>query len=285
VLPTRMSGNLSIDHIATAWSNHTTAVEQFTDGGLSPQFGGEHADGTTQMSIVPFADGSYLELISPTETTQPGETVRWSTHIGTDAGPCAWAIEPEDIVAAAKRSIDAGEPIVGPQQGGRTRPDDVMIEWDELFVGPESDRFALPFFVTDRTPKSYRVPSEWAHDGPITGIAELGIAVSAIEPWATRFKRLFRIPTPIETSIESIDAIVASIPGEPVSFLSPKNPHSPLKTRLDRYPPGPAYCLFAVNDLSQAVDMYPVSSPTTFGDQSVCWFEGPLGEQFGIVEN
>ncbi|MGM0605549.1 MAG: VOC family protein [Halobacteriota archaeon] len=274
----------SIDHVASAWSDHTAAVDRFEAAGVSTRFGGEHADGTTQMSIVPFADGSYLELIAPTPETAPGETVRWPDHVSGDAGPCAWCVDVDDVVGAAKSAIDAGEPVVGPQQGGRSRPDGVEIEWDELFVGPTADRHALPFYVRDRTPRSYRVPPAWQHSGPIRGIDEVVIAVDDLHSWLDRFTRLFRLPSPIRTTDDRLDAQIAVVPGYPLSIATPRSTASPLAERLDRYPPGPAACLFGVESIDAAVRAYDLAAPTTFGDRRVAWFAGELGDRFGVVE-
>ena len=285
----------SIDHLASAWRDHDNAVEQFENVGLTATFGGTHADGTTQMSMLSFADGSYLELIAPTDSTEPGETVRWPDHIRTDAGPCAWCLRAEDITGAAKAAIDAGEPIVGPQRGGRSRPDGTTIEWDELFVGPESDRFMLPFFVRDRTPRSYRVPDPWVHEGPITGIAEI-VLLAEDTRWVDRFERLFGIPTPIEHTDAAGGRSLRTVPGAPISFVTPSAGESEdavdgesgwfvdLSDRLEQYPPGPAYCLFGVDSLEDAQSAYTLGDTASFGGRSVAWFEGPIGDRFGVME-
>ncbi len=285
----------SIDHLASAWRDHESAVEEFEKIGLSATFGGTHADGTTQMSMLPFADGSYLELIAPTDSTEPGDTVRWPDHIQTDAGPCAWCLRAEDITGAAKAAIDAGEPIVGPQRGGRTRPDGTTIEWDELFVGPEPDRFMLPFFVRDRTPRSYRVPDAWVHEGPITGIAEI-VLLAEDTGWIDRFERLFGIPTPIEHADAAPGLSLRTVPGAPISFAKPSTEGNEgsaedesgrfvsLADRLDRYPPGPACCLFCVDSMEAAHSAYALGDSESFGDRTVAWFEGPIGDRFGVME-
>ncbi|XVH31740.1 VOC family protein [Haloferacaceae archaeon DSL9] len=274
----------ALDHAAFAWSSHESVVEAITAFGLTPRVGGDHADGTTRMSLLPFRDGSYLELIAPTPETAPGETVRWPAPIADDAGPCAWCLRFDDIVAAATSFIERGEPIVGPQVGGRTRPDGVRIEWDELFVGPETDRHALPFGITDRTPRSRRIPPKWVHGGPITGFAAVVVAVSDLESWVDRFRRLFRLPTPAVFEDEHLDARVASFPGRPIAFASPRSPDSPLASRLDRYPQGPCAYLFSTGDGDAAAEAYAVGSLATWDSRRIAWAEPPFETVLGVVE-
>lgn len=276
--------SITLDHVALARRDHDAAVEELTTAGFIPRFGGVHADGTTQMSLVAFRDGGYLELVAPTEATRPGETVRWPDHIADDAGPCAWCVAHDDIRAAAKRYIDAGEPVEGPRVGGRGRPDGVRIEWDELFVGSPADRHALPFGISDRTPRERRVPPAWAHDGPAGGLERVVVAVPELDPWVERFRRLYRLPAPELTDDTRLDATVAPFPGAPVALAEPAGASSPLAARLDRYPPGPCAVLLGAEDYGDAAAAYDLADGGEWGGRRVGWTETFDGRSLGVLE-
>ena len=63
--PESKSVVLEIDHASICGSNLDTLRQAFTDVGLTPDFGGPHGNGITQMAIIGFDDASYLELIAP----------------------------------------------------------------------------------------------------------------------------------------------------------------------------------------------------------------------------
>jgi len=56
---------LELDHVSVCGSSLDTLRQAFTDVGMTPDFGGPHGNGVTQMALVGFDDGTYLELIAP----------------------------------------------------------------------------------------------------------------------------------------------------------------------------------------------------------------------------
>src|SRR5271157_6148769 len=56
---------LELDHVSVCGSNLDVLRQAFTDVGLTPDFGGPHGNGITQMAYIGFDDESYLELIAP----------------------------------------------------------------------------------------------------------------------------------------------------------------------------------------------------------------------------
>ena len=81
--------NLRLDQVAFGWSDHEGIVDAFREVGLDIEYGGEHADGTTQMSLLGFEDGTHLELIAPVGEEAPR---RWPAFLRTDGGPCAYLL-------------------------------------------------------------------------------------------------------------------------------------------------------------------------------------------------
>ena len=62
--PESKSVVLEIDHASICGSNLDTLRQALTDVGMTPDFGGPHGNGITQMAIIGFDDASYLELIA-----------------------------------------------------------------------------------------------------------------------------------------------------------------------------------------------------------------------------
>ena len=270
--------NLQLDHVAFGWSNHSEIIEILRKVGLDPEYGGEHADGTTQMSLLGFADGTYLELISPIGETTPE---RWPEFLTTNGGPCAFAVSEDDAAEAAKRAINAGIPVDGPHRGGREREDGTYIEWDECYLGAGDARSVLPFVVADRTPRSYRVtPTPAVSNGSLTGIAEVIVAVADLSRWLETVERLYRLPAPYVRDDRGFNARVARFPGSPLTLAEPSD--GTLADRLNRYGPAPCACLLGTeSDLSEACS---IREPRSWFDRKLAWLDNDrLAGKLGVI--
>src|SRR5208282_5090765 len=53
------SVTLELDHVSVCGSSLDTLRQYFTDVGLTPDFGGPHGNGITQMAMIGFDDGTY----------------------------------------------------------------------------------------------------------------------------------------------------------------------------------------------------------------------------------
>ena len=62
---------IKVDHASVCGSNLSTLQDAFASVGLAADFGGPHAHGGTQMALLGFDDGSYLELIAPQKAGAP----------------------------------------------------------------------------------------------------------------------------------------------------------------------------------------------------------------------
>lgn len=159
---------LKIDHVTIAGSKLDAMQESFASVGLATDYGGAHSNNITHMALIGLRDGSYIELIS---TLEPGHTTHrfWPEHIAGNAGPCAWAVEVEDVVSEAARLKALGVPVDGPVYYHRQRPDGVTVEWDLAFVGEGSPGSTLPFIIKDRTRGRGACASRpaWAASSPV----------------------------------------------------------------------------------------------------------------------
>src|ERR1700704_6959525 len=82
---------LELDHVSICGPDLDAMRQAFTSVGMTPDFGGPHGNGVTQMALVGFDDQSYIELIAP---VKPGVTEGsdWAKFMTGDAGACAWAV-------------------------------------------------------------------------------------------------------------------------------------------------------------------------------------------------
>jgi len=117
-------------------------------------------------------------------------------------GPSDWCVESGSVHAECQRLIDHDVEVHGPSRGSRERPDGTVVEWDNAFLGPP-DEHLLPFVVSDRTPREYRVPDSELYGSPVSGIAWVVLATDDMERTVDRFERLYRFPPRSTTTTTS----------------------------------------------------------------------------------
>lgn len=118
--------DLTIDHVTVAGQDLDALSTAFTDAGLPAEYGGTHSNGATHMSIVGFRDGSYIELVSTVDSTTTSPW--WHAPIYGDGGPCAWAIDVDNIDEASETLRDRGVSVEGPIDYERERADGTLVE-------------------------------------------------------------------------------------------------------------------------------------------------------------
>ncbi len=271
---------LTVDHVLFAWPDHDEILAACEAVGLTPTFGGVHDGGETQNSLIAFPNDSYLELLTP--TTPGTEPDRWAGLVDHWRGPEHWCIRAEvrDLLA---RTIAAGAPVDGPHPGHRDRPDGTRVEWVTGSYGPSELRGVLPFAITDRTPRGFRIPDAAVTDGPLAGIAEVLVGVESSERPSEWFRRLHDFPTPVEVTTP-LAADVATVPGQPVSFVEP-DAGSTLASRLEATEQQPLAFLLATADFDAAADRFALTAAETWGDRRVAWFDAdPFRTGLGVLE-
>ncbi len=92
---------LELDHVSVCGSSLDSLRQDFTAVGLTPDEGGPHGNGITQMALIAFDDGTYIELIAP---IKPGVSAGsdWSKFMSDPAVTCAWAVETQRFVARGR---------------------------------------------------------------------------------------------------------------------------------------------------------------------------------------
>src|SRR5207249_3796728 len=128
--------------------------------------GGEHADGLTHNALVPFADGSYLEIVAFPDLDR-AVSHRWWKIAAEGGGFADFALLSDDLGAdtlALKEIVTRSSAT-----GGRTRPDGIRLEWRTAILSAP-----LPFIIQDLTSRELRVPQGAAaqHANGAGGIAK-----------------------------------------------------------------------------------------------------------------
>lgn len=227
----------AIDHATLAGDDLASLEHLATDLGFDPVYGGAHANGETEMSLVVFPDGSYLELLAPQDgDVEPG---RWARHLRATVSPCAWALPAADLDATVGTAAENGVEVEGPLDGGRERTDGTAVRWRFAFLGPGAPGSVLPFLIDDETPRAYRVPADPVTEA-VGGLARVLVCVDDGAPAVDRFERALGATVERTVHDATLDAAVHLLDDVAGALLVPES--GPLLDRLDRY--GDCVCGF-----------------------------------------
>jgi catechol 2,3-dioxygenase-like lactoylglutathione lyase family enzyme len=89
MVPPRWRGSVlrSLDHLVILVRDLDRAVRGYEGLGFSVTPGGEHADGLTRNALIPFKDGSYLELVAFVDLEDPRDNVwGWRRFLSSGGG-------------------------------------------------------------------------------------------------------------------------------------------------------------------------------------------------------
>src|SRR5689334_12517218 len=188
---------MQLDHIVITVRSLEEACASFARDGFTVTRGGRHEDLPTENALVPFADGTYLELLATRDPATRDELKSlasgpgWSRHLrGVSAvgrrflpslagedGVVDWSLRSPGLLREASHLRSRAQPAAGPVDMSRERPDGERLAWSLLL--PESR--VLPFWIEDRTPRERRVPADGAvHSNGATGIAVIRVGATNI---------------------------------------------------------------------------------------------------------
>lgn len=234
---------LGIDHVVIAVNDLAVAAADYRALGFTVTPGGRHPGRATENALVVFADGAYLELIT---YRAPAPDERWwRTLQAAGSGYVDHALWPEDTLAALAAAQARGlDTLVGPVPGSRLRPDGQRIEW----VSARQTTPELPFLCADRTPRALRVPEGEArrHANGARGVAELVVAVDALDAALGRYRALLGPAVPLVTAPPDAEGLLRAhyrLGGQRLQLVAPGPATAPghaLRERLRQRGPGPA---------------------------------------------
>jgi len=274
---------VDLDHVSICGSNLDTLRQAFTDVGLTPDLGGPHGNGITQMAIIGFDDSSYIELIAP---IKPGTTAgsNWAKFMGEEAVTCAWAVGTNVLLQEVERLKKVGIAVTTPERGSRKRPDGMSIEWMTADVGSGTPGSVLPFIIEDQTPRAWRVqPSASVQGAPVGGVESVVVGVNNLDTSIALFRKAYGWAEPITENQKDFGKM-AYFPGEPVILVSPSG-GGWLSERIAKFGESPVAILLATPDFPGAVKKYKLGGTKTWFGQKVAWFDaGKLkGVRLGVI--
>ncbi|MES1257027.1 MAG: VOC family protein [Acidobacteriota bacterium] len=248
VLPA-FAAELRIDHVTIA-GEHLEAMRRAfaAETGVMPEYGGAHSNRATEMALVSFPDGSYLELMGIQAKADPAAVAAhvWSRFLRNNAGPCAFAIRTPDVAAEIARLKSAGLPVGRAERSGRTRPDGVQLNWETATVGPGARGSLFPFLIRDFTPRDNRVyPSGKATTDRFDGVAKVVVAVRDLPRATAQYRRAFGLPEPLLQRDASFGATLAWFKDTPLVLAQGASADSWLTQRVRDY--GEAPCAFILS--------------------------------------
>lgn len=279
-----MTTPLKIDHVTIAGSDLALLEQAFAAAGLPAEYGGPHSNGVTHMALLGFEDGSYIELISFLGVGA-AETIFWSEQIAANGGPCAWAVESDNVGVEAARLAALGITVKGPVYMYRRRPDGALVEWDLAFPGDHSAGATLPFLIKDITPREWRVRPSAGLAGRLTGVAMVILGVENLADSIDLFRRVYGWSAPQFKEDTTFQARLAHFAGTPVTLAAPLAPNDWLAERLARFGPSPCAYLLGTPDFEAACcDFELMPAPAPFG-RSVGWFDPAKlqGIKLGVI--
>ena len=264
--------DLKIDHVTVAGSDLKKMQSDLSAVGIASFYGGPHSNRATEMALVSFPDGSYLELIALQANADPqmANEHPWSKLMQGNAGPCAWAVREKDVAAEVKRLSLAGIMVASPVRSGRQRPDGVRLDWETAQVGNEPNGTFFPFLIHDFTPREQRAfPQKKPGTRDFSGVTKVVIAVTDLDAAVKRYRLAYGLPSPIKQVDKSMGAHLALLGGTPVVLAQPLTQQSWLAERIARFGEGPAAFILG----ARKPDHYTVVSKTRWFGGEVSWLD------------
>ncbi len=276
------AADLTIDHVTAAGEHLDGMRKAFTAvSGVPTEFGGQHSNHATEMALVSFPDGSYLELMGIQAKPDPAAVAShvWSQFLENNAGPCASALRVTDISAEVRQLKSAGISTGGAEAAGRTRADGTKLVWQTVNVGPGRRGSLFPFLIADLTPRENRAyPSGKPTTDRFGGIAEVVVGVRDLESAITQYRKAFHLPSPLRQKDAKFGADLAWFEGTPIVLAQGLAEGSWLSQRVRQY--GDAPCAFLLKSTGGTA-----RAPSNWFGHSAIWMDDVrLGWRLGALQ-
>ena len=174
-----------LDHVVLVARDLEAAMADHRRRGFTVTPGGDHADGLTHNALVPFRDGTYLEIVAFHEPAH-AVTHPWWKIAAEGGGFADFALLSDDLAADHPIGLK-GMVTRSSAVGGRTRPDGTRLEWRTAMLSTP-----LPFLIEDVTARELRVPGGAAaqHANGAAGIANVTVGARNLADAEWRYARL-----------------------------------------------------------------------------------------------
>jgi len=278
-LPVR-AADLKIDHVTVAGTNLDLMRQAFyAASGISTEYGGRHVNHATEMAVVSFPDGSYIELMGIVANADPAAVAahEWSKFLTSNAGPCGFALRTTDLAAESATLRAHGISVGKTTPGGRTRPDGVRLQWEIADVGPGPRGSLFPFLIVDGTPRENRVyPGGKPTTDGFHGVGWVVIGVHDLEQAIAQYRAAFGLPLPRRQTDEHFGARLAWFEHTPFVLAEGLDNEAWLTRRVHEYGDGPCAIVLASGGLRSASEWF---------GHAIFWTdEAKLGWRLGIEQ-
>jgi hypothetical protein len=275
-----VAADLKIDHVTVAGAHLDDMRKALTAvAGIPTEYGGPHSNHATEMALVSFPDGSYLELMGIQAKPDPAAVAahEWSKFLEYNAGPCAFALRVTDLNGEIRQLKSAGITTGGAEAAGRTRPDGTKLVWQTVNVGPGRRGSLFPFLIADQTPRENRAyPSGKPTTDRFGGIGKVVIGVNDLDGAIAQYRKAFQLPAPLRQKDDRFGADLAWFEGTPIMFAQGLDGSSWLSRRVREY--GDAPVAFILTGGSGVA-----GSPSKWFGHSIFWTDdAKLGWRLGF---
>lgn len=226
---------LGIDHLIIVVKDLAQATKDFEQLGFTVVPGGQHPVGS-HNSLISFADGSYLEIIA---FYREAIDHRWWEPLEKGERLVDYCLQTDDLRRDTITLRQAGVAINDPVPWSRKRPDGFELQW-LLSLATGSHRGVAPFLIEDVTPRSERIPQQFAHRNGATGIGTLTVAVgelSKVEQWYHTLLGFDGVP--FDDDMLGAKGVQFTVGAHHLEFVMPVDPASPLVQWMREYGPSP----------------------------------------------
>jgi len=185
-----------IDHIVVVVEELEQAAAGFREAGFTVTPGGEHAGGETHNALVPFADGTFIELLAFIENT-PDRHHYFSQRHRLGGGLAEFSMLSSDIERDIRTIAGRGLTYPMPTRLARVRPDGVRLEWSMSLPGLLHQGRGLPFLIQDITNRHLRVPcgkAETRHANGAIGVAGVTVVVGNLDDAQNDYRAILGVP-------------------------------------------------------------------------------------------
>lgn len=187
---------LLLDHVIVGVHNLQQAMNSYHALDFKVIEGGKHSAGTTHNALIVFEDGTYIELLAPTNQFVSSEVKRsdFVNFVNKDEGLSGFALGSDNLDTLADDLKSRGMKSYPIEEGMRTRPDGTQLRWRLLRLEDEPSIFFIQD-VTDRQRRLSDNQSDYNHDNFVRGINGVNMIVSSLERGAEFFRGLIgRMP-------------------------------------------------------------------------------------------
>jgi catechol 2,3-dioxygenase-like lactoylglutathione lyase family enzyme len=193
-----MTNSLVFDHAIILVHDLEKATSDYRALGFNVFFGGEHVGGKTHNALIVFQDGTYLELLAPTdpallENIDPNDRANFLFMFARGEGFGGYAMCASDLQAEVDRMQARGLSVNLRPPNGRARPDGQQLRWrSAMFEGTMT-----PFFIQDDTPRNLRVTDDSAQTlqpNGVTGVAGIMVASNNLNNEIVRYSAILDAP-------------------------------------------------------------------------------------------